>query len=475
MTQERTIAPATEAVGSGDARAAYVPPFERRDFTSCVHCGLCLEACPTYRETFEEGLSARGRIDLIRAFAERSLAAAGESPRSLDLCLACASCQAACPSGVRYLDLIAKARSWLAAARSPRRDRHVLRTLRLLFLRPRLLRLALRIVRSASRSGLAALAVRLLFAKSHRPHFRLLAESLRATMAGPSRRGPRADPVSPRLAPSDSPEVLLFRGCTTPVLFPEVMRALESILARLRIPFGDPPAQGCCGALLLHHGDIASARRLARRNIAAFEQTGDGPILVEAAGCGAVLKAYGELLADDPKFAERARRFAARIRDVSEFLADRLPALSPASPLPLHSAEDDAALPAAPMLVVYQDPCHLRHLQGIVSAPRELLDRLPGIRRATIEEEDLCCGSAGIYNLLEPEMSARLAARKVAHLAATGAQMVISANPGCRIQLAGRLRREGIEMRHLIELCAERWPAAAGECWRTGGSEGGAA
>ncbi|MBD3235448.1 MAG: glycolate oxidase, partial [Candidatus Eisenbacteria bacterium] len=315
--------------------------------------------------------------------------------------------------------------------------------------------LALRAVRAAARSGLATLIVRLFFANSVRTHFRLLIESLRAE---PAAEAPA--PALPRpggAGAASGEQVAIFRGCTTPVLFPEVMQAFERCLARLDLAVADPSSQVCCGALLLHHGDIESARRLARRNIEAFEAH-DGVILVEAAGCGAALKGYGDLLADDERYAARARRFAARVRDVGEYLAARLPAPheAAAASMPAREMGD-----AAPLLVTYQDPCHLRHVQGVAAAPRRLIDALRGVRRADAGEADLCCGSAGIYNLLEPEMSQRLAERKVVQLAATGAQCVITANPGCRIQLAGRLQREGIAMQHLVELWAARGAAAA--------------
>lgn len=444
-------------------------PLRREDFTACIHCGLCLEACPTYRETLEEGLSARGRVQIMQALADGRIGSGPGDARSLDLCLLCCSCESACPSGVGYLDLVVKARSWLSQARGGRRERFVRNLLRVLFLRPRLLSLALRTVRLSARWGIASLVVRTFFVKSHRRHFLDLIASLVETppAAGPEqplteRDRPPAEcdePITGRARPAvelqpgspptqrDLQSVVIFRGCTTPVLFPQVLESMELLLRKIGVDFSYPSGQSCCGALLLHHGDVESTRKLARRNIDVFAASGSRLILVEAAGCGAILKKYGDMLADDPEYAVRARSFSARVRDVTEFLAAVVQRPRRESPEP----------PAAPLRVVYQDPCHLRHLQGVSEEPRLVLDSLPQIHRVAAGEEDLCCGSAGIYNLLEPEMSAGLADRKVEMLAATGADLVVTANPGCRLQLEGRLRRRGLAIRHIVEICERFW------------------
>jgi glycolate oxidase iron-sulfur subunit len=408
--------------------------MRREDLRACIHCGLCLEACPTYRETHDEGESARGRIALLTALAAGALAADADAGRALGDCLLCCSCQAACPSGVRYEWLMSQARAGLAGARAAGRERRWLRRFWALFRHPRRLALTLRLVRWSCRTGLAGLDVGLIFPSRHRAHYLDLIASVRAS-SGAARR--------PRHRPEAPPEALIFTGCVTPVVFPQVLAALESILERARVPSLAPRRQACCGALHLHTGDLEGARGLARRNIAVFEAAGAGPVLAEAAGCAAALKEYGELLADDPAYAERARAFAARVRDATEYLAE------------LWAAAPPAAREADAVRVVYQDACHLRHLQGIARAPRDLLDRLPRLRRAAAIEEDLCCGSAGVYNLLRPAMAARLGERKADALAATGAAVVVTANPGCRLQLEGRLRRRGIAMRHVIEVCAE--------------------
>jgi glycolate oxidase iron-sulfur subunit len=434
------VTPATEAepAASGVRAPRATGALEREDFLACIHCGLCLEACPTYRETLDEGESARGRIALLKSLALRELKPDADASRALAHCVLCASCQAACPSGVAYEWLISRARAHLVGAQAEGRERRWLRRWWTLFRRPRQLALTLRLVRWAARTGLASLGVRLFFPRPHQAHYLDLVASVRASASQPRR--PRA---RRRLeAPAD---VLIFTGCVTPIFFPQVLAALESVLEKAGVAFATPRKQVCCGALHLHTGDLEGARGLARRNIAAFEAAGEGRVVVEAAGCAAALKEYGELLAGDPDFAERAGVFAARVRDATEYLAElRGPAALEAPP---------AAVPAGATRVVYQDACHLRHLQGITGPPRDLLDGLPGVTRVPAGEEDLCCGSGGVFNLLRPSMAARLGERKADALAATGAEIVVTANPGCRVQLEGRLRRRGIAMQHLIEVC----------------------
>lgn len=418
--------------------------LERKDFLACIHCGLCLEACPTYRETLDEGESARGRIALLKSLALSELTPDADAARALADCVLCASCQAACPSGIGYEWLMARARTHLGGAQPSGRERRWLRRWWTLFRRPRQLALTLRLVRWAAGTGLAGLGVRLFFPRPHQAHYLDLVASVRASAGQPRR--PRV-----KRRADEAADVLIFAGCVTPVVFPQVLAALESVLKKAGVSCAMPRQQVCCGAIHFHTGDLAGARALARRNIAAFEAAGEGPVVVEAAGCAAALKEYGELLADDPDFAERARAFAARVRDATEYLAALR---GPAAP---------GAAPAETTRVVYQDACHLRHLQGIVDAPRDLLDRLPGVTRMAAAEEDLCCGSGGVFNLLRPSLAARLGERKAEVLAASGAEIAVTTNPGCRVQLEGRLRRRGIGMLHLIEVCDRHWGAPAAD------------
>lgn len=425
--------------------------FEERGVRDCIQCGLCLESCPTYREAYQEGLSARGRIILLRELIagndDRRMVRTAE--QLLDLCLVCRSCEAACPSGVRYGDLITAARASLPRVTRGRHARWVRFSLRAVFMHPWLTRLTLRLVKLLVRLGLARLGIALFAPREERPHFRALIAGVRqdgdkeTARLRARLREHRAKSATPKrdFAPRD--RVLIFQGCVTPVIYPHVMKAWRSVLSRMHADFTTPKGQVCCGALHQHHGDLERARILARKNIAAFEEAGGGLIVAEAAGCGAALKAYGELLGDDPEYAERAARFAARVRDATEILGD-LPTLP--------------ATEGEPLRLAWQEPCHLRHVQGVTHIGRKLLDEIPGVVRLSVPEEDLCCGSAGIYNLLEPQMAAALGDRKAQALASVGPDLVVTTNPGCRLQIADRLRARGIGTLHFLEVCDLLWP-----------------
>jgi len=358
------------------------------------------------------------------------------------------------------------------------------------------LKSALGFVRWAAGNGLAGAAVRLATPPEHRGHFLDLLASIappardemppawraarrgggtsRAAGGGEMPAPASGDGISSAAAAAGPRHgVAIFRGCVTPAFFPQVLEALESILRRAGIAFVTPRRQACCGALHFHSGDLDGARELARRNVAAFEEKEDGWIVAESAGCAAMLKTYGSLLADDPEYAERAGRFSARVRDATELLyALRAPhtaadspsasAREPAPPaaaagrgeqLTLAPVADQADGGAGKLRIVYQDACRLRHVQGIVQEPRALLDALPGVERVSAPEETLCCGAAGIYQLLQPGMAAMLGERKAGALAVSGAALVVTADPGCRLQLAGRLRRHGLAVRHILEVC----------------------
>lgn len=438
-------------MGWGAIRVSTARVSEPGNLRDCIQCGLCLESCPTYREAHQEGLSARGRIILMR-----ELTAGGQDPsiartaeRLLDQCLVCRACEAVCPSDVRYGDLITTARATLPRTTTRRHERWVRFALRAVFMHPRLTGLTLRCIKLLVRVGLARVLVATLVPREERDHFRALIAGVRQAGDEETRRlrarlrEHRARTATPKRDFTPRDRILIFQGCVTPVLYPSVMKAWKGVLQRMHADFTIPKGQSCCGALHQHHGDLDRARTLARKNIAAFEAAGAGLIVAEAAGCGAALKAYGELLADDPEYAERAARFAARVRDATEIL----------SGLPdLPSVETDH------LRVVLQEPCHLRHVQGVAHAGRARLDDLPGVARLTAPEGDLCCGSAGIYNLLEPEMAAALGDRKAGALASAAPDLVITTNPGCRLQLSARLRERGIGILHLLEVCDLLWP-----------------
>jgi glycolate oxidase iron-sulfur subunit len=411
-------------------------------FLDCVHCGLCHSACPTYLELGTEGDSPRGRIHLMRALQEGTLPLDREAVAHLDRCLGCRGCETACPSGVRYGALVEAARPWIEARhRRPWRERLRRRAALAVLPHPRRLRALVAPLRALERAGVLALARRA--AVRLPPRLRYLAGLVPATLEPPA--------ALPAETPADGPErarVQLLAGCVMPVLFAPTARATIAVLARNGCRVAVPPGQVCCGALSLHAGDRAGAERLARANVDAFETPGlapGTPLAVNAAGCGALMKEYGELLAGDPAYAARARTLAARVRDATELLA-ALPLRPPAGP-------------GAPRRVAYHDPCHLAHAQGVRAAPRALLAAIPGVTPVAMEDEDLCCGSAGHYNVMQPALAGRLVARKVAAIRASGADLVATANAGCALQLEAGLRAAGLAtpVRHVLDLLAEAY------------------
>ncbi len=404
----------------------------------CVHCGLCLASCPTFAELGTEMDSPRGRIFLIKALAEGRMALTDSTVRHLSLCLDCRACETVCPAGVPYGRLIEAAKAEVEHQRPGSLRRRLFRWLNfgLLLGQPGTLRLAAAVMRGYQVSGLQRLArasglVKLLPATLH------AWEALLPTIPAAAERAPL-----PPLIPAEGARrarVALLVGCVQSAVFGSHNRATARVLAKNGCDVVVPRDQGCCGALNVHGGDHARALEMARRTIAAFEATGVDAVIVNTAGCGAHMKAYGTLLAHDAAWAEGARRFAASVQDLSEFLA-KAPLRGPLAPVPL--------------TITYHDPCHVVHGQKIKSQPRQLLAQIPGLRVVELAESDWCCGSAGLYNLTEPEMATRLLHRKVGHVLATGAEAVVTANPGCILQIQTGLRAHGSPARvlHIVEI-----------------------
>ena len=393
----------------------------------CVHCGFCLPACPTYLATGDENDSPRGRIVLMRQLASGGIAPTDAAlGRFIDRCLGCRGCEPACPSGVSYGQGLAAARTELVAARGmPGSARVILRV----FSTPLLWRPLLTMARWFRATGLPrALAGggRLSFA------FGMLA----ATAPPPSL--PASLP-RPRRAPPDGPSVALFTGCVMDTVFPHVHAATRRTLEANGYRVAEVRHQGCCGALHEHAGDHDGARALAHRNVAAFHGAADF-IAVNSAGCGALLKEYRRLL-DGPEAAE----FAARVQDVTELLAARGP--RPAGPLDLE--------------VVYDAPCHLQHAQGVHAAPLAVLRAIRGIRLRELSGADRCCGSAGIYSLLEPSLSRDVLDAKLEAIRAAdpAPAVVATGNPGCLMQIGAGLLAAGLPARaaHPVELLDEAY------------------
>ncbi|BDG62051.1 (Fe-S)-binding protein [Caldinitratiruptor microaerophilus] len=426
-----------------------------RELDTCVHCGLCLPACPTYRELGQEPDSPRGRIYLARALFEGRLDPRGPALEHLDLCLGCLACETACPSGVHYGVILEDVR----AATEAVRPRSVLvRWLRHLLLRwllpsPGRLALAARLLRIGRALRLDALAPR---------HLRELGRAAPPVPPRPSRALLPAELPPP--APAAPLRVGLLAGCVQDVLLGETNLSTARVLGLYGCTVVNPPGQVCCGALAAHAGDRETARELARRNIEAFE--GVDYVVVNAAGCGAHMKKYGHLLADDPEWAVRAEAFSRRVRDFSELLA-ALAAEGRGPELP-GVAAGDGARPA----VAYQDACHLAHGQGIRTQPRALLGQVCEVRNLA---DEACCGSAGFYNLVQPEMATAARDRKVEQIRATGARTVVTGNAGCLLQLRAGVRAAGldVEVVHIADYLARRYDEL-GAAARPAGAGGGA-
>jgi glycolate oxidase iron-sulfur subunit len=404
-------------------------PPDWEGILDCMHCGICLPQCPSYQVLEQEMDSPRGRIYLMRAAAEGRIGLGANFVTHMDRCLGCRACETACPAGVPFGRLLEETRGQIERQVGRPLARRLLGRLVLgVFPDPGRLRGALRLLRLYQRSGLqrAVRATGLLGRLPRLEAMDRLLPSLAAERVGLDRaEWPAEGPARGTVA--------LLAGCVGGALFPEVNRATAELLARAGYRVVVPPAQRCCGALHLHWGDRAGARDLARANLAAL--AGADWVVTNAAGCGAALRDYGHLLGEAP-----AAALASRVRDVSELLAEALPA--PRHPLPLR--------------VTYHEPCHLAHGQRVRTAPRRLLQAIPGLELVELEEADLCCGSAGVYNLLEPGIASRLLARKLERIAATGATVVASGNPGCLLQLRVGLVQRGLPIRacHPVELLA---------------------
>jgi glycolate oxidase iron-sulfur subunit len=412
-------------------------PPEQDLIEDCVHCGFCLPTCPTYVLWGEEMDSPRGRIYLMKLGSEGAIPLNQTFVGHFDRCLGCMACLTACPSGVQYDKLIEATRSQIE--RNYRRslpDGLFRRLIFALFPHPARLRLLAGPLWLYRRSGLRALARRL-------GVLRALPERLRAMEAlAPDFTLRAAHQRFPAVIPAQGERrrrVGLVLGCVQRVFFGDVNAATARVLAAEGCEVVVPPEQGCCGALMVHAGQEADALAYARRTIEAFERADVDTIVINAAGCGSTLKEYGHLLRDDPAYAERAQAFAAKCKDISEILAE---------------LEPRATRQPLPAKVAYHDACHLQHAQGVRAEPRAVLRGIPGLEIVEIAEPAICCGSAGIYNLVEPGPAQELGDRKVANLLATGAQAVVSSNPGCLLQILSGLERAGrpLPALHMIEL-----------------------
>ncbi len=420
--------------------------IEASVYNKCVRCGLCLPTCPTYLETMTETSGPRGRISLIKAVDEGRLDLLSPGfVHQMSECLDCRACQAVCPSGVEYGDLVEAARAKIESAIAPKRNPAAkgMRwfALRALFGNLGLMRAAASALRVYQRSGMQRIVRKSGILRAlGLDESEALTPQISAQFFVP--RGQRFEPLTG--ATQAARTVMLHAGCVMHVAFAHVNEATLRVLRRNGCAVLLPASQGCCGAIAVHAGELDFGRELAKRNIAAFEASGADYYLINAAGCGSALKEYGHLLKDDPHWADRAAAFSKRVRDVLEFL-DEI-GLAP-------------GMGALDTVVTYQDPCHLAHAQRITAAPRRLLRQIPGLTLREMNESSVCCGSAGIYNITQPEMAKRLGRRKAENAVATQAEIVATANPGCAMQVAASLGEKESPMRvkHVIELLDEAY------------------
>jgi len=404
---------------------------------ACVHCGFCLPTCPTYVLWNEEMDTPRGRVYLMKAGLEGRAAMTPTFVSHFDACLGCMACVTACPSGVQYGPLIERTRAQIERHYERPFGERLFRSLLFSILPyPGRLRLAMAplvilgpILRALERSGALNLLphrVRSMIAVAPQPSMASLVSGgvpEHTAAAGPARL-----------------KVAVLTGCVQRLAFAGVNQATVAVLAAEGCTVEAPGAQGCCGALALHAGNIDQARELARHNIEVFERANVDRIVVNAAGCGSSMKEYGELFHDDAEWADRAAAFSAKVRDISEVLMEIGEPRAPRHPIKAR--------------VVYHDACHLAHAQGVGAQPRALLATIPGVEVLTPAESEICCGSAGIYNLVQPEPAEQLGERKARHIAALKPDVIAAGNPGCILQIAAAGRRLGHDWKivHPIEL-----------------------
>jgi len=391
---------------------------------ACIHCGLCLSSCPTYLETGNENDSPRGRIYLMRAMQAGRLPLDDVAVRHIDLCLGCRACEATCPSGVQYGELLEETRAHVESGYK----RSAFQT----FLR----RVAIeRIFPFPRRMGLALAPARVLKAMGGEKWLpKFLREAL--SLVPDDLKGTALPEFSPAQAPEKKGRVGFISGCVMSVMFRETNTNSVKLLNEAGFDVVTPNEQICCGALYAHSGQLEQARECARRNIAVFEKLGLDAVIINAAGCGSTLKEYHLLLEKDVAWKERARAVSSKVKDLTEWITGDQFRVS-RSEFRVEKGETGP--------VTYHDACHLAHAQRITKPPRELVRALASKNFVDLPESDVCCGSAGSYNLTEPEMAERLQRRKIENILKTGAKVVVTTNPGCILQIRAGLKKAGAE------------------------------
>lgn len=405
----------------------------------CIHCGLCLNTCPTYKLTGVESSSPRGRIHLMRAVAEGQLHADEDFAEEMDFCLLCRHCESVCPSGVHFGAMMEHTRAGLADAKQRTIPARFARWIGFRVVLPHrfVLRTVAMLGRFAQTSGLLKLAAQLAGARG-----RMLLDAPEVPPSSERERLPASTPARG----DKRGDVFVLEGCVMPELFGRVNRATVEVLAASGYASHVPRSHVCCGSLHAHNGDLDGARTLATATITAFD--GDAPVIVNSAGCSAHMKEYANLFEDDVEWKARARTFAARVQDFSEFLA------TPTAFEGLSRAMSRSGAKLDFGRTTWDDPCHLCHAQQIRKEPRTLLAAVPGLERVVMDDSEACCGSAGIYSLLRPDDAAAVLAPKLALLRACGAKTLVTANPGCHLQWATGVKRAELDVNvvHIAEV-----------------------
>lgn len=450
METDSTLDARIAAIGRSNpdtrhGKPAYIPRLEANVLDQCIHCGTCLATCPTYTETKLERNSPRGRIALIRSIAKGELEVTDAFGEELYFCLGCLACQTACPAGVNYAEMFENARADIERAHvldTPKRNAIRTALVKIVFTRPRLLRAMGRAIWLYQALGLQWLVRRLKLTA-------LLPKQIR-----------ELEPLTPTVKPRFSDALIretetpsgpkrfrvgMLTGCVQDLIYPDVNRDTVDVLLANGCEVVTPREQHCCGSLHAHNGELELAREMARKNIDAFDLDPLDAVITNAGGCGLHLKNYGHLLHDDPRYADRARQWSAKLKDIHEWLAE----IGPRPPRPAPE----------PQRVTYHESCHLCHGQKITRQPRELLKLIPGLELIELPESNWCCGSAGIYNITQPEMSTKLLRRKLDQIDKTGAVTVAAANPGCLVQIDFGLRQSQrpVQTAHPLSLLAEAY------------------
>ncbi len=439
MLQDQTLNTQTTSSDSPPGFDSQSPP-EPKLIDSCVHCGFCLATCPSYRVLGKENDSPRGRIYLMNAIHTGEATLSDTTVQHFDSCLGCLACTTSCPSGVQYDRLIADMRPQIERNCDRNWQETALRKLIFsLFPYPNRLRALLRPAQLYQNLGLQALVRSSGILQRLMPQLAAM-ESLLPPLT------PKAfQDTLPAVVPAQGERryrVGLILGCVQRLFNPEVNDATVRVLTANGCEVIIPPSQGCCAALSQHQGQEEQAKTLARQMIDSFSDVNLDAVLTNASGCGHTLKEYGHILADDPQYAEKAQVFATKAKDVQEFLAT----VGLTAPL--------SALQEKPLTLVYQDACHMLHGQKISLQPRQLLRQIPGVSLREPLDAALCCGSAGVYNILQPEVSAELGRQKVKNLLNTKADLIVSANIGCYVQISQHLKLQGqsIPVLHPMQL-----------------------